>query len=420
MFSLALTVVSTVVLTRILGAADFGFYSICLSWLAMAMTFGQLGMQPKLMREVSYDSVSGYRTLNSILRAGLATVLISASLAVGGLLLLYGVILGHGGTAVFHGLLMAIWIVPAAALGACFRGVLNGHNKPLQAMFFADPLQRGLLLLMLLGLYWLDRPAMSGFTALVFYGLSTVIVSAFALLLMLRSWGAKRVPQESVRRFGRAWLVSGTLIAVVTGLQAMASNLDVMMLGLLSSQAEAGLYRAATRGADFVGFGLAIMAPVFMPRAARAFGAGNFEELKRLSANMGAGAFLIGLLIALPLLLFAEPALSVFGPGFFQVAPAMRVLVIGQLFNAFCGPVAALLMVTRRERLALVSLATSLLVNGVLNYVLIPLYGADGAAMATLAGTVVWNLLMLGIVWRTMRINCSAIAALPGWIAGGA
>jgi O-antigen/teichoic acid export membrane protein len=263
--------------------------------------------------------------------------------------------------------------------------------------------------------FWIDRPALTGFNALMLYGLSMLMVTAIALGLMARTWGGRGVAQEDGQRLDRAWLTAGAAIALVASLGALSSNLDVMMLGALASEKDAGLYRAATRGADFVAFGLAIFGPIFVPRAARAWRAGDVQALGRLAAAMASGAFMIALPIGLALLIFPRQALSIFGPEFVDMSTAMRVLVIGQLFNAFCSPVTALLMMAERERLVLVASTIALTLTGLLNYLLIPRFGCNGAAVASALNMIGLNLVLVLVVRRSLGIDCSALAGLALW-----
>jgi O-antigen/teichoic acid export membrane protein len=53
-----------------------------------------------------------------------------------------------------------------------------------------------------------------------------------------------------------------------------------------------------------------------------------------------------------------------------------------------------------------------------LNLLLIPRFGAEGAAVASSSATVAWNLLMLVYVRRTMGIDASALALPPRILAG--
>ena len=60
----------------------------------------------------------------------------------------------------------------------------------------------------------------------------------------------------------------------------------------------------------------------------------------------------------------------------------------------------------------MISIAISSVLNIGLNYMLIPLYGLEGAAIATGASLLTWNALLTYFVWRNLGVNCTI---LPFW-----
>lgn len=67
---------------------------------------------------------------------------------------------------------------------------------------------------------------------------------------------------------------------------------------------------------------------------------------------------------------------------------------------------------SRRERFVGIGMSVSVVCNVLLNYLLIPLHGANGAAIATMISVGVWNLLMVVFAKRTLGINANAGAVL--------
>jgi O-antigen/teichoic acid export membrane protein len=108
---------------------------------------------------------------------------------------------------------------------------------------------------------------------------------------------------------------------------------------------------------------------------------------------------LSGLAIALPLIVLAEPLLSWFGPEFTQGVTALRVLLIGQVVAAGFGPQMFLITMTGNERVAAALLIGSAILNCLFTLLLIGGMGLTGAAIATTAALIAWNLAMAMFVW---------------------
>ena len=88
----------------------------------------------------------------------------------------------------------------------------------------------------------------------------------------------------------------------------------------------------------------------------------------------------------------------------------MASLALGQLVNAGMGSVGALLNMTDHERDTLRGVAIAAVANVVLGLVLIPLYGLEGAAIATAVPLIIWNLLLRQAVWRRIQIETLAFS----------
>ena len=74
-----------------------------------------------------------------------------------------------------------------------------------------------------------------------------------------------------------------------------------------------------------------------------------------------------------------------FGPGFDRGQHAMLTLSIAMLISIASGPVMVVLLMSGRSGWTLANGAVALTLNVVLNLILIPRYGMEGAALAWLA-----------------------------------
>ncbi|WP_262461091.1 lipopolysaccharide biosynthesis protein [Alloalcanivorax balearicus] len=184
----------------------------------------------------------------------------------------------------------------------------------------------------------------------------------------------------------------------------MQQVLGVMIAGWLLSSAELGLFKASQQTSVLIGFVLIVLNAVFPPRFASLYRQGKIDALGRL-ARQGA---LLGVVVAAPLLLlcllFPGWVLGWFGEGFGDGEWLLRIIAIAQAVNVSTGSVSFLLNMTGHERLArniaLICNALGLLAF----FVLIPPFGAFGAALALAFVLVVQNLATLLFVWRRLGI----------------
>ena len=122
-----------------------------------------------------------------------------------------------------------------------------------------------------------------------------------------------------------------------------------------------------------------------------------------------AALFVVSFLASTLLPLGSEWLLAtLFGHEFGRAYWPLLLLAVGQLVNAWFGPTGMLLNMTGHEREVTRAVTVAAGMNVVLNLLLIPPFGVVGAAIATSASLVFWNIwLWLVARWR-LGVICSA------------
>ena len=155
------------------------------------------------------------------------------------------------------------------------------------------------------------------------------------------------------------------------------------MLGSLAGVEDVGIYAGARRACVPITFMLVAVNAIAGPVLASAYHGGRRDEflavLRRSSLWSLAGAlppFAVAFLAP-------EWLMSWFGDGFAAGGEILRVAACGALVNAATGPVTMALVLTGRERAHTVSMTVAAVVSVGANAVLIPRWGALGAAWVT-------------------------------------
>lgn len=235
--------------------------------------------------------------------------------------------------------------------------------------------------------------------------------AALGSLFLYLSWMRRRKTTVAVRlpTFDRVAILgmarTGFPVMLIGIGAILNSSADIILLGLMSSSAEVGHYHVATRVAGLVVLPITVMivplSPLISklhrtdPRALRAV----FLQTTAVVAATAVG-------IAGLLLLLLEPFLGLFGPDFLGAASVTIVLLAVQVVNAGFGPVQHLLVMTGGQAVASRAMLVGVATNIVFNLILIPQYGAVGAAIGTGGGIVVWNVFsMLAVRATVFREN---------------
>jgi O-antigen/teichoic acid export membrane protein len=167
----------------------------------------------------------------------------------------------------------------------------------------------------------------------------------------------------------------------------------------------AGFYSVASRVAIVVLFVMNGAQMVVAPLLAAAAGSGQAGELRQIVRTLNGLSLLAAIPAALILIAAAGPILGLFGVEFREAAPALRLLAVAQLLNVLTGPTGMVLSMTGHERSLVRLLLAGLVLNVVLNVVWIPVYGAAGAALASLLSHLAWNLMAVVVVRARLGLD---------------
>jgi len=182
------------------------------------------------------------------------------------------------------------------------------------------------------------------------------------------------------------------------------SRADLIMLGSMRGAHAAGVYAVASRAGELVIFLLMATNMVISPHIARFYHQGDHERLQRLITAAVRRIFVLSLPLALLFFIVAGPLLTyLYGPGYSGGAVALQILTGAQLVNVLTGPTDIMLNMTDHERLATYGAGLGAIVNIILDGILIPFYGIEGAAFATACSLVAWNILLW--YWVRKRLN---------------
>jgi O-antigen/teichoic acid export membrane protein len=197
-----------------------------------------------------------------------------------------------------------------------------------------------------------------------------------------------------------------------TGFRALAAAfgvailwLDVLLVGMLASSREAGVYAAASRLVTAGLFALTAAFLVMGPQISALLARGERERAQAVYQTSTCWLAAISFPIYITLALFAPLLLRVFGDDFTSGQSALVILSLAMLVNMGTGTVGVVLLMAGKSSWNLLNTAAALALNVSLNFLLIPRLGIVGAATAWAASIAVQNLAPLAQVWRAFGLH---------------
>lgn len=183
---------------------------------------------------------------------------------------------------------------------------------------------------------------------------------------------------------GIAALKDSLSFGIHTILAVLYFQIDTVFLSYFKGNQDVGWYQAAMRILLASLIFSDIITTIFFPIIARNF-AVDREELRKVALACNKYLFIIGGYISLCFLLFAKFLIQLFyGKGYGESILIMQILSAVVFLRFSSSAYAMLITVSNNQRLRALGVAVSLVVNILLNLVLIPRYGAAGAAVASM------------------------------------
>ena len=372
----------SIVLARLMGPARYGVYAAAVALITLIGIPASLGLPNLIVRQVAAYRVHAQWGLAKglLVRANQAVLVVTVLL---GLLLLVLQVLRVFPASYSAPLAwLTFALLPITLFGALRMAALRGlHHVVLGLM----PETLVMPLVFLLGI-WVVHLTSGAFTAELAVGLRLLAYTAAflvgALILLVRLPAALRVAQQEHRM--REWAATAGPLLWVGAMTVITTQTDVIMLAAFKGPAAAGIYQVAARGAELVAFVSAISNIALQPTFARLYAAGDLARLERV-ARRAAQIMLAAATLAAAIFVGAgfDILKAVFGSAYQAGALPLAILSVGWVLVTVAGPARDTLIMSGGQNAAAVSIGIGAMLNVILNFLLIPPYSINGAAIAT-------------------------------------
>lgn len=382
----AIAYITQIILARLLGEFEYGIFALGWVWIAILGHTSTFGFSMSAIRYLArYRATGENRLAVGFFRFSLVIPLLFSSIAA-----VLGIgVLNSGLVPVpdyyLLPLMLAAVCVPLFALQDMMESFARARHWVLLALIPTYLLRHGLLGLFLVLAVAAGFPASATTALLVAFAAIGLSLAIQAVILARRLSAERRdLPAAIIPAYERrTWFRTSAPLALQDGASLLVSYSDILVLSFFVGPTEIGIYFAATRIAQIVGFvrfaASAGTANVFSKLNAH----GKTDELKALSRSTIRISFWLSVIACAALALAGPFLLKLFGAGFASGYPVLLVLMAGLLVQAAFSSAEDLLNMTGHEGMTASSYFAALLVNLVLNLALIPYFGLLGAAVAT-------------------------------------
>ena len=402
----ALGYFSRMIIARFLGASDYGLISLGFAAMNIAAALSLLGYNTGILRFVSFYKGKGDegRIKGTIFGAFKICFLLS--------LILTSIIFFYAdwiSTNVFHDtnltpVLRIFTIgVPFWVLTAVFNSGTTGFQEIKYEIYtrfiFKDTFKLiAIVTFLVLGYGVIGASvgwvlAIIGMSVLAFYFLEKKV---FPIL----NTKVKAVSVDKELFFFSFPLIFAGLAGLIT------SWTDTLMLGYFRTSSEVGIYNVAMPTASLLGIVLSAFGIIFMPVATGLYARSREGDLRNAYSNVTKWIFAIVLPGFLLMSLFSTSIIGImFGAEYVEGATALTILAFSYFVSALVGLAALILTTYGRTKIVMGCGFVGAGSNVLFNFILIPIYGINGAAIATGSSVVLMSVLYLLFVYRIARMQ---------------
>ena len=419
LFYLASGFITTLLLTRWIGAEGLGAYNFVTSWMLLVVILVIFGLEDYLVRETAAargrQAPEAATRLWNFSRGFILTFSLTAVAC------LYCLLpwLNFEDINLRHTFMVGPIMIPLLCMIAIYRGRFRANKQILKSLI-PENLVRPILQIVIIGSLLLSATPGHPATALMINVFTTFVAMVFCILAARRTTPEAAPTSQALQspatesqffpgylKASKTWLIGSLPFVVIAGISIINQRTDRLMLGALQDIKSVGLYSVAVQMAMVVNFTLLGLNQAIAPLVAERHDANRGKELQKSLIQATNIATFGSLLIVAALVALGPIVLAIFGPDFSGSYQPMIILAVGQLLNVASGPVGTILSMSRQERFVGIGMSASVVCNIILNYLLIPRYGVNGAAIATAVSVGVWNLLMVVFAKRILGIDAN-------------
>jgi len=287
MLWMLVTLLTSILLTNILGASEYGVYALVIAWLLVLANFANLGLDTLVVREAAslkaksqFKSINGLKKFSSKMVLGLSIAVAIISI------LLFHFWEPYEDNRINHAFILGSLLIPLWSLLMLKSSFLRGLQHIISSEI---PLKiiKPIILVAIVFFVIMTSTELTAYQAIL------INFPAFILaFLYVRQTLNSRT--ESIKSFEpffkrNLWIHVGVSFFLLDNFHLLNAKIDTLMLGGMVSSSEVGIYSIGTKMSDLVNVLFAVSITVLGPLVSKLYTEKKISELERTVKKVGFG-----------------------------------------------------------------------------------------------------------------------------------
>ena len=409
-----------VMLARTLGTERIGLLNLALVTTNIATMIALFGMGKTVVRFVArYIGEDDYEKLAGTFRSSAIILLVTSFIVTGGLWLSrdFWVNSVYEKPELGPILAIVIWCIPFTVFSQLFVSIAQGYKRIDHRVAIE---QIAIPLLKIIGagavIIWLGTHLVGIATALL---VASVIGAVLGVLSFWKLLPRRRLAGVSTKTVTGPMLAFTAPLALLSVINRLDGNVEALILGRLSTAEQVGIFTLALKPAAFISLWLIALTLIFAPLFTELYTKGDHDQMASLFKTVTKWAIVMAMPVFLIVFDLSVQVMAVFGRDFEAGFRVTQMMAVSKLVLIATGPSATILTMSGHPNYNLFNTIASLTVSIALDFLLIPTYGAMGAAVGITATFLIHNLLSVIQVYWLLGIHPYNRSSLKPFIAGG-
>ena len=235
------------------------------------------------------------------------------------------------------------------------------------------------------------------------YGLQFLFLFGYAFREKLFEFSFPRdlVSIEQFKRIGNYGIFSFFSATTIV----LIGNVDVLMLSTLTDFSQTGIYAIAFYIGAVIAIPRKAVQKIAFPMISKSFQANDLDNVADIYAKSSLNQFLFGVLIYIGVWANLHNLFAILPASYSSISFVILVIGAANLFDLITGTNSQIIHASDHYRFDLFATIGLVIVGIVLNFILIPKFGINGAALATACSILLYNLLKLLFIWKKLSMH---------------